>query len=359
MSQPMIKIAHMLPPEWAHRIAIKSLKLGLFPTKLTPPPLSLQQDILGLTFKNPLGIAAGFDKNAEVPLEIMGAGFGFSEIGTITPRAQYGNPRPRVFRLVEHEALINRLGFNNEGHAAAKQRLQAITSRPGPIGINIGANKDSEDFIADYEQGIAAFSALADYFTINISSPNTPGLRGLQYGDALTELFERLSKARDVAEKEDGKRPPVFLKIAPDLDDDMQGAIASAFTQSGFEGLIISNTTLARETVVGHYFAEQAGGLSGKPLTHQSTIILAKMRQCLGPDPVIIGVGGIHDGQSALDKLEAGANLIQLYSALTYRGFGLADQINHFLADHLRNNSITNIADIIGQKNTFWAGKAL
>lgn len=355
MTPLMIKTAHMLPPELAHRIAIKSLKLGLFRTNLTPSPTALQQDILGLHFKNPLGIAAGFDKNAEVPVEIMGAGFGFSEIGTITPRAQSGNPKPRVFRLIAHEALINRLGFNNEGHEAAKQRLLSIPSRPGPIGINIGANKDSDDFVADYEQGIAEFTALADYFTVNISSPNTPGLRGLQYGDALTALFTRLGKARDAAEAKEGKRPPVFLKIAPDLDDDMQESIASAFEQSGFEGLIISNTTLARQAVAGHVFEAEAGGLSGRPLAHHATIIVARMRKRLGPDPIIIGVGGIHDGQSALDKLDAGANLIQLYSALTYKGFGLADGINQFLADHMRHNNISTIADIIGQKNDHWA----
>lgn len=349
------KIAHLLPPEVAHRAAIKALGAGLFRSQ-QKIHTSLSQEIVGLTFQNPVGIAAGFDKDAEVPEHILGAGFGFAEIGTITPRPQPGNPKPRVFRIKEKNALINRLGFNNGGHDAAFERLSRLRnsskSLSGPVGINIGANKDTEDFVADYVLGLKRFAPLADYFTLNISSPNTPGLRKLQHGEALKSLFDRISEARTALETQ----PPVFLKIAPDLDDAMIEDICGAFNGSGFEGLIVSNTTLARDAVAGLTHADEAGGLSGMPLAHPSTIVLAKVRQYVGDQPILIGVGGVHDTHSAIGKFEAGANLIQLYTALIYEGFGLADRINHGLADYLSKENHGSVADIVGKRTSFWAG---
>lgn len=356
MNHSLMSLGHLLPPEIAHRAALNALKLGLFKSR-NPQKARLAQEFFGLQFNNPIGVAAGFDKDAEVPLDVMNAGFGFTEVGTLTPLPQPGNPKPRIFRLKEHQALINRFGFNSQGHDAAYERLTKIKERSGPIGINIGANKTSEDFVDDYEQGILKFAGLADYFTVNISSPNTPGLRDLQYGEALKTLVNRIAKARDTAFEKHQKRPPVFLKIAPDLDDAMLDTIVEAFEISGFEGLIVSNTTLERSAVKHHKFGHEAGGLSGRPLAHASTIMLAKVRQRVGRDILLIGVGGIHNTQTALDKIKAGANLIQLYSALTFQGFGLANTINDGLDSYLGQSEYDHISALMGIETDIWAAK--
>lgn len=356
MTNPLMSIGHLLPPETAHRAAIHGLKLGMFKSKSGNKPC-LQQNLMGLHFNNPLGIAAGFDKDAEVPIEVLQAGFGFTEVGTITPLPQPGNDKPRIFRIKEQQALINRFGFNSQGHATAFDRLSLIKERTGPIGVNIGANKTADDFVDDYVTGIHKFNDIADYFTVNISSPNTPGLRDLQYGESLKSLVMRISEARDKAFEAHQKRPPVLLKIAPDLDDQMLDAIVGAFEISGFEGLIVSNTTLSRASVEDHRHASETGGLSGRPLARASTAMLAKTRQLVGPNTILVGAGGIHDVTTALDKLKAGANLIQLYSALTYQGFGLADKINSGIEAYLNQQGIQNIKDIQSIEVEKWASQ--
>ncbi|MFN4143820.1 quinone-dependent dihydroorotate dehydrogenase [Aestuariivirga sp.] len=319
---PLVRpLLHRLDAETAHDLTIRALKA--FPAGAAPAGDSrLAVEAFGLRFRNPLGLAAGFDKNAEVPDAMLALGFGFTEIGTVTPRPQAGNPRPRLFRLTEDEAVINRMGFNNEGHQAALARLAARAGRGGIVGVNIGANKDSTDRIGDYVAGIEAFSHLASYFTVNVSSPNTPGLRGLQSRAELEQLLARLNAARAAQ----AKRPPMLLKIAPDLRQDELEDIAAACSGGAVDGIIVSNTTLSREGLRSTHAAEQ-GGLSGKPLLTLSTRQLARLHLLTGGAIALIGVGGVHDAASALRKIRAGASLVQLYSALVYRGPGLVREI--------------------------------
>lgn len=318
---PLVRpILHGLDAETAHGLTIAALKR--LPTQRVAAHSQLATQVFGLTFPNPLGVAAGFDKNAEVPDAMLGLGFGFTEIGTVTPRPQAGNPRPRLFRLSEDEAVINRMGFNNEGHAAALRRLEARRGRVGIVGVNIGANKDSADRIADYVEGITAFSQVASYFTVNISSPNTPGLRALQSRAELEALLSRLNAARD----KQTRRPPMLLKIAPDLRDDELEDIAAACGGGTVDGIIVSNTTLGREGLRSPLRGEQ-GGLSGKPLLELSTRQLAKTYLLTRGGIPLIGVGGVHDWESAYLKIAAGASLIQLYSALVYKGPALVRNI--------------------------------
>lgn len=338
-----------MEPETAHRATINALRWGLVPAG-EPDPASLAITLCGLSLPNPLGMAPGFDKNAEVPGPLARVGFGFVEVGTLTPRPQQGNPTPRVFRLPEAGGVINRLGFNNEGHAAALERLKSRT--PGAVvGVNIGANKDSEDFVADYVTGVATFSPVADYLTANISSPNTPGLRNLQADEALTRLLAAVVDAR-------AKQPrhvPVFLKIAPDLDEPQLDSIACVVLASGIDGLIVSNTTIARESVSGLANAEETGGLSGKPLFALSTQRLAQMRQRLGPDFPLIGVGGIHSAQSAIAKLAAGANAIQLYTGMIYGGMDLIGQIKRGLAEAVTTRGLSSVSALTNTAVADWA----
>ncbi|WP_114389141.1 quinone-dependent dihydroorotate dehydrogenase [Notoacmeibacter marinus] len=319
-----------LEPERAHNASIAALKAGA--GRMFGPGKPFQSDrlkatVAGLQFPNPLGMAAGYDKNAEVPDPLLALGFGFVEVGTVTPRPQPGNPQPRIFRLKTEKAIINRLGFNNEGHDAALRRLMKRRHRRGLIGVNIGANKDSEDRISDYERGIAAFSSYASYFTANISSPNTPGLRDLQSAENLSELLRRIMTARDAAALEAGRTVPVFLKIAPDLQEADLDHIARSAEEHRLDGLIVSNTTLSRANLLDRKAGAEAGGLSGKPLFNQSTTVLAKMRERVGPALPLIGVGGVHDAQSALEKIRAGADLVQLYSVMVYDGPRLPGRI--------------------------------
>ena len=331
----------LMDPETAHRNTIRALKLGLVPAG-GADPAELGIDLFGLHFPNPVGIAAGFDKNAEVPDAMLRLGMGFAEIGTVTPRPQAGNPRPRIFRLAHERAVINRLGFNNEGHAAAKRRLEARRGRSGIVGVNIGANKDSEDRIADYETGIRAFEGLASYFTVNISSPNTPGLRALQNKAELETLVTRVLAARAGA-------TPVLLKIAPDLTDEELQDIADVAAEKGLDGLIVSNTTIAREGLVQGARAGETGGLSGQPLFGLSTAILRQMYKLTGGRIPLVGVGGIGSGADAYAKIRAGASLVQLYTALVYEGPGLVGAIKRDLAAMLKADGFARVQDAIGQ----------
>jgi dihydroorotate dehydrogenase len=331
LARPLL---HALDAETAHGLTIAALKAL---PRAAPQVIDarMRVDALGLSFPNPLGLAAGFDKNAEVPDQMLALGFGFTEVGTVTPLPQQGNPRPRLFRLAEDEAVINRMGFNNEGHQAALKRLTARRG-PGIVGVNIGANKDSTDRIADYVKGIAAFSHVASYFTVNISSPNTPGLRALQSRAELEQLLARLNAARAA----EAKRPPMLLKIAPDLRADELEDIAAACAGGAVDGIIVSNTTLSREGLRSAR-ASEAGGLSGLPLLALSTRQLARLHLLTKGAIPLIGAGGVHDADSALLKIRAGASLVQLYSALVYRGPGLVTEILSGLAAELGRSGAT------------------
>jgi len=343
-------------PEKAHGLSIKALKSGIVPGAALSRDARLKVSLAGLEFPNPVGLAAGYDKNAEVPDAILKLGFGFTEVGTVTPLAQGGNPKPRVFRLVEDEAVINRLGFNNDGHAAALKRLEERAANGGIVGVNIGANKTSDDFVADYERGIEIFFDVAGYFTANISSPNTPGLRNLQAAEALETLLERIFKQVDKSKAESGRSVPVFLKIAPDLTGQEMDDIAGVVKQSRLNAVIVSNTTLDRDGLKDHNQAGEAGGLSGKPLFQKSTRVLANMRMRLGPDMPLIGVGGISSAEDVISKLEAGASLVQIYTGLIYKGPCLPAHIMKDLSKHLDENNIRHVTDIVGTKTDQWVG---
>ena len=335
--------------ETAHGATIAALRLGLAPQQAQADGAELHTSLCGLDLKNPIGMAAGFDKNAEVPRPLAQLGFGMVEIGTVTPRPQTGNPKPRLFRIAAAQGVINRMGFNNEGHDAVFARLKGLR-----VPAALGANKDSEDFVADYVAGVLKFADLADYLTANISSPNTPGLRNLQADEALRRLLGELLAARAKAKT----RVPVFLKIAPDLDETALDVIARVVLSTDLDGLIVSNTTISRDSVAGQENADETGGLSGKPLFDLSTQKLAQMRQRVGHLP-IIGVGGIHSPQSALAKFEAGANAVQLYSAMVFGGLDLLDTIKRGLVAAVRAHGKTNIAQLVGSRADAWAaGKA-
>jgi dihydroorotate dehydrogenase len=339
----------LLDPEDAHKLTLRALKMGLGPTVTASDPAILAVDLFGLHFENPLGIAAGFDKNGEVPDAMLAMGMGFAEVGTVTPLPQQGNPRPRVFRLPVHRAVINRLGFNNEGHAALKKRLQARRGKRGfaggIVGVNIGANKDATDRVADYEAGIRTFDGLASYFTVNISSPNTPGLRALQGKGELEALISRVLAAR----RTDLPRlTPVLLKIAPDLTSEELSDIAEVALAQGLDGLIVSNTTIMREGLVSGLHAKETGGLSGAPLFDMSTSVLREMYRLTQGRVPLVGVGGISSGADAYEKIRAGASLVQLYSALTYEGPALVTRIKRDLAARLAADGFAHLRDAVG-----------
>jgi dihydroorotate dehydrogenase len=346
----------LLDPEAAHGLSVKALKTGLVPACAAPADPRLTQTVAGLTFANPLGMAAGYDKNAEVPEALLRLGFGFTEIGTVTPKPQAGNDKPRIFRLIEDDAVINRLGFNNEGHQAALTRLRGC-SRDAMIGVNIGANKDSADRIADYVAGIRAFYGVARYFTANISSPNTPGLRDLQARESLATLLSAVLAARDEEAAKTGRRLPVFLKIAPDLTEEAMDDIAAEALSHALDGLIVSNTTLSRDGLRDQRQAKESGGLSGKPLFEKSTAVLAKMRKRVGPDLPIIGVGGVSSAETAAEKIRAGADLVQLYSCMVYEGPSLPGRIVRGLSDLCDRDKLSSIADIRGSRTDHWAAR--
>jgi dihydroorotate dehydrogenase len=322
--------------EAAHRLTIASLKL--MPKGRTEPHSRLRIRVAGLDFPNPIGLAAGFDKDGEVFGQILRLGFGFTEVGTVTPQPQAGNPQPRLFRLPEDRAVINRLGFNNKGQEAARARL-AKRRRGGLVGINIGANKDSNDRIGDYARGARAMAPLADYLTVNISSPNTPGLRALQDKAALDELVAAVMEARGDT--------PVFLKVAPDLEHADVDDIAAVAVQRKLDALIVSNTTVSRPKLKSAY-RDEGGGLSGAPLKDLALERLRDFRRATGGAVPLIGVGGIGSGEDAFERIRAGASLVQLYTALVYSGPGLARAMARDLRRLLRRHGFRNVAEAVG-----------
>ncbi|MDG4873966.1 quinone-dependent dihydroorotate dehydrogenase [Mesorhizobium sp. WSM4935] len=349
------KLLFSFDPETAHGMSIAALRCGLPVGAGAPRDPRLTISRCGLDFPNPLGMAAGYDKNAEVPDALLGLGFGFAEVGTITPLPQPGNPKPRIFRLTADEAVINRLGFNNEGHAAAEKRLAARKGRPGIVGVNIGANKDSADRIADYERGVARFAPYASYLTVNISSPNTPGLRNMQAREQLGELLSRVMAERAAAPAQ----PPVFLKIAPDLVEAELEDIAAEIAEKKIDGVIVSNTTLARTGLQSSGSVNETGGLSGKPLFERSTAVLARMRKLLGPKIAIIGVGGVDSTETALEKIRAGADLVQLYTGMIYAGPALPGRIVAGMARIVEKERVGSIRDLRDSACERWAAKPI
>lgn len=331
----------VLDPEAAHRATINGLKLGLHPRKRADLYPSLATTVAGLSFPNPLGLAAGFDKNAEAADPLLRLGFGFVEVGAVTPKPQPGNPKPRVFRLQQAGAVINRYGFNNDGLAAIASRLDKRAARDGIVGINLGANKDAEDRVADFVTGLTALEACVSFCTVNVSSPNTPGLRTLQDPASLKALLRRVQAARRTA-------TPIFLKVAPDLTDEDKADIAAVARAVKLEGLIVSNTTLDRPEGLGPH-AKEAGGLSGKPLFAPSTAVLKDFAAALGGDVPLIGVGGIWNADDAYAKILAGASLVQLYTALVYKGPDLITDILDGLMERLTVDGFACVADAVGQ----------
>ena len=329
-----------LEAEQAHHVALAALKLPL-PPAAAPDPI-LAQRLFGLDFASPVGLAAGFDKDGEVAHRMGALGFGFAELGTLTPLPQQGNPRPRLFRLAEDEAVINRMGFNNGGQAAARERLTRHTVPAGFIvGVNIGANKDATDRIRDYEDGVRAMSPLAAYLTVNISSPNTPGLRALQDRAALDDLLGRVMAARPAG------GPPILLKVAPDLEPEDIDDIAELSINHGIDALIVSNTTLSRPPLRSPH-AGEAGGLSGAPLHDLALARLKDFRRRVGSKLLLIGAGGISNADQAYTRIRAGASLIQLYSAMVYEGPYLPARINAGLAKLLRRDGFSAIGEAVG-----------
>ena len=337
-----LPIARRLDPEDAHGLAIRAL--GLLPLLPARDDPKLRVSAFGLDFPNPVGLAAGFDKNAEVPDAALRAGFGFVEVGTVTPRSQVGNPRPRMFRLPADDGLINRLGFNNDGMEAARTRLDARAGRLGVVGVNVGANRDSKDRIADYATGIETLAPFASYLTVNVSSPNTPGLRQLQAGAVLDDLLARAVEARDGAKL----RKPLLLKIAPDLSLQELDDLVMVARKRGIDGMIVSNTTISRSKELRDPNAREEGGLSGKPLFALSTWMLGEtFKRVEGAFP-LIGVGGIDSADAAWRKIRAGAALVQLYSALTFKGFGLVRTIKGGLSERLKKGGHRSLAEVVG-----------
>jgi dihydroorotate dehydrogenase len=348
----------MLDPETAHGLSIKALKSGLVPSCAPAADPRLVQTVAGIRFSNPLGMAAGYDKNAEVPNALLKLGFGFTEVGTLTPKPQDGNPKPRIFRLTQDNAVINRLGFNNEGHEVAFERLSAGRLN-GIVGVNIGANKDSADRVADYVAGIDKFYSVASYFTANISSPNTPGLRDLQARESLAVLLSAVLSKRDAMAAASGKRIPVFLKIAPDLTEEGLDDIAAEALEHDLDGLIVSNTTLSRAGLKAGPHNGEAGGLSGTPLFERSTAVLAKVRQRVGKSLPIIGAGGISSAETAIEKVRAGADLLQLYSCMVYEGPTLPSRIIRGLSNLMDREKVSSITELRDSAVDKWASKQL
>ncbi|MGP8124116.1 MAG: quinone-dependent dihydroorotate dehydrogenase [Xanthobacteraceae bacterium] len=344
LSLPLLR---WFDPEDAHRMAIQGLRLLPQPRARADNPM-LAMRAFGLNFPNPVGLAAGFDKNAEVPDELLRLGFGFVEIGSVTPRPQAGNPRPRLFRLEADEGVINRMGFNNDGGDVVLRRMASRASRGGIVGVNVGANKDSSDRAGDYVRLIEQFAPVASYFTVNVSSPNTPGLRNLQQASQLDDLLARVIDARERVRRNAGESP-VLLKIAPDLLLNELDDVVQIARSRRVDGMIVSNTTLARPSSLRETRrAREQGGLSGRPLFRLSTRMVAETYVRVEGAFPLVGVGGIDSGGAALMKIRAGASLIQLYSALVYKGLGLLDEIKTDLVSVLRRTGRDSLGEIVG-----------
>ena len=343
MFYPLLRPAlFLLDAERAHKISLAALKALPRRASISGEGM-LASTVAGLRFPNPLGMAAGYDKDGEVPDALLGLGFGFAEVGSITPLPQVGNPRPRLFRLIEDRAVVNRMGFNNLGAEAAVARLAARRGRPGIVGINLGANKDSPDRIADYATMARLMAPLASYLAVNVSSPNTPGLRALQDEGALAELLDAVLSARGLA------GPPVFLKVAPDLAPGEIDSIARIALDKGLGALIISNTTISRPALKSHH-AHEAGGLSGAPLRDLAQQCLRDFRRATGGAIPLIGVGGIACADDAWARIRAGASLVQLYSAMVYQGPGVARTITRGLERLMRRDGFASIAEAVGSE---------
>jgi dihydroorotate dehydrogenase len=342
---------HLIDPERAHGLAIAALKHGLLRPHAEPDDPVLATQLWGLSFANPIGLAAGFDKQAEVIDPMLGFGFGFVEAGTVTPEPQPGNPGKRLFRLDEDEAVINRFGFNSEGLTVFAQRLavrRKASHTPGVVGANVGKNRDSADAIFDYEKGVAAVALVADYIVVNVSSPNTPGLRGLQARAPIEDLLRRVLAARAGAVPSPLRPPPLLAKVGPDLDENQMHDIAEVALATGIDGLIIGNTTLARPATLRSRYRGEAGGLSGRPLMESSTECLRKFYRATEGRIPIIGCGGVSSGADAYAKIRAGASLVQLYTALVFHGPGLVAAIKRNLARLLRDDGFSRVADAVG-----------
>lgn len=342
-----LPVLRWLDPEDAHRLAIQGLRF-LPPGKPHADDPKLAVRAFGLNFLNPIGMAAGFDKSAEVPDALLRLGFGFVEIGSVTPKPQSGNPRPRLFRLERDEAVINRMGFNNDGAETALRRLAARAQHGGIVGVNVGANKDSPDRVNDYVKLIETFAPVASYFTVNVSSPNTPGLRNLQEGALLDDLLARVIDARERVRESAGDTP-VLLKIAPDLSLAQLDDVVQVARSRRVDGMIVSNTTIARPSTLREEMrAKEQGGLSGRPLFRLSTRMVAETYVRVEGAFPLIGVGGVDSGGAALTKIRAGASLIQLYSSLVYKGLGLVDEIKRDLTSTLLRTGRDSLSEIVG-----------
>jgi dihydroorotate dehydrogenase len=337
-------LLRLLPPESAHETTLRMLESGFHPRGGGDDPI-LATRVCGLEFPNPVGLAAGFDKDARVPDAMLSFGFGFVEVGSVTPRAQLGNPRPRLFRLVEDRAVINRMGFNNGGLDAAAARLSA-RRRVGLVGANIGKNRDSADPFDDYVQGVMRLAPFSDFLVVNVSSPNTPGLRDLQRRSTVATLIERLLAAR--ARATPTRPPPLLVKIAPDLGHDERADIAEVALGLELDGLIVANTTVARPPELRSRHAPEPGGLSGRPLLEASTEVLADMHRLTQGHIPLVGVGGVSSGADAYAKIRAGASLVELYTALVYEGPFLVRRIKRELAALLRRDGFGRVADAVG-----------
>jgi dihydroorotate dehydrogenase len=340
-------IIRSLPAETAHNMAINACALGLIPDEPAFESKALPQMILGQTFPNPVGLAAGFDKNAEAFHTLYGKNFGFAEVGTITPKPQPGNTKPRLFRLVEDEAVINRMGFNNQGLERCIKRIEKH-KKLGVLGINIGKNKTSEDAVEDYLIGLEAAYSHASYITVNISSPNTEGLRELQQENALTILLSALAEKRTLLQQEQQRRTPILVKVAPDLTEEDIETMVGITMDQGMDGLIVGNTTIFRPDRLQSLHKDQTGGLSGKPLISLADHTLATTYKYTQGKLPLIGVGGIASAGDAYRKIRLGASLIQLYSALVYQGFGLVTEILTGLDTQLKQDGFNHISEAIG-----------
>jgi dihydroorotate dehydrogenase len=349
LASAMIPLLRLIDPERAHQLALGALRLGLAGRDATPDDPALAVQALGLRFANPIGLAAGFDKNALAVPALMRLGFGFVETGTVTPRPQAGNPRPRLFRLTEDRAVINRMGFNNAGLDAYRARLGAVPRGKVPLGANVGINKDGADPERDYPALIAAVASRADYIVINVSSPNTPGLRDLQGEERLAAILRAVNDAVP-------SRPPLLVKIAPDLADAGIAAVVETCVAAGVQGLIVSNTTISRPIGLRSAEAKQAGGLSGAPLFALSTAVLAHTFLLARGRLTLIGVGGVRTGADALAKIQAGATLLQLYSEFAYAGPALIPRLKHELAAALRQAGYARIEDAVGTQAQHFTG---
>lgn len=339
-------VLRLLSPETAHWLTIEALSHGLGPRAEHEDDPILASRVWDLDFPNPVGLAAGFDKDGQVCEAMLGMGFGFVEVGSITPEPQPGNPKPRLFRLTADGGVINRLGFNSRGHAAAVEQMGRRRHGDGIVGVNLGKNRNSTDAGADYARGATLFAGLAEYLVVNVSSPNTPGLRALQGRDELTALLSRVSSAMDTATS--GRSPPLLLKIAPDLTPDDRADIAAVVQERGVDGLIVSNTTISRPVDLKSRDRAEAGGLSGRPLFELSTAVLADMYRLTEGRVPLIGVGGISSGADAYAKIRAGASLVQLYTALIYQGPGLVGRIKSELAAALKADGFATVSAAVG-----------